>query len=217
MQKHRLLPCNHNHICQVSPQQSCGNTWQIWLSLIKYEHGILSVTGVLCWKTSNCDCHGACVWYIGLCSLRNLTVFILRMHLGVLYIWVKLVKFCNTSHVQGSSLLCVNNHGFRKALFLLFFAWGYCFFFDIFQAKYIYMSIERATCYLFRWSSGLCLNLKAISPCMGISFTKIKQSCDHLGGVSIRKTVLPGMVIPMLKIRRPNGRLIFNMEIAIRR
>ena len=38
-----------------------------------------------------------------------------------------------------------------------------------------------------------------------------------LGAVSIRKTVLPGMSIPMLKIRRPNGRLIFNMEIAIRR
>ena len=37
----------------------------------------------------------------------------------------------------------------------------------------------------------------------------------QLGAVSIRKTVLPGMVIPMLKIRRPNGRLIFNMEIAI--
>ena len=35
------------------------------------------------------------------------------------------------------------------------------------------------------------------------------------GAVSIRKTVLPGMAIPMLKIRRPNGRLIFNMEIAI--
>ena len=39
----------------------------------------------------------------------------------------------------------------------------------------------------------------------------------HLGAVSIRKTVLPGMAIPMLKIRRPNGRLIFNMEISIRR
>ena len=39
----------------------------------------------------------------------------------------------------------------------------------------------------------------------------------NLGAVSIRKTVLPGMAIPMLKIRRPNGRLIFNMEIAIRR
>ena len=37
------------------------------------------------------------------------------------------------------------------------------------------------------------------------------------GAVSIRKTVVPGMAIPMLKIRRPNGRLIFNMEIAIRR
>ena len=37
------------------------------------------------------------------------------------------------------------------------------------------------------------------------------------GAVSVRKTVLPGMAILMLKIRRPNGRLIFNMEIAIRR
>ena len=25
----------------------------------------------------------------------------------------------------------------------------------------------------------------------------------HLGAISIRKTVLPGMAIPMLKIRRP--------------
>ena len=41
--------------------------------------------------------------------------------------------------------------------------------------------------------------------------------CTPQGAVSIRKTVLPGMAIPMLKIRRPNGRLIFNMEIAIRR
>ena len=39
----------------------------------------------------------------------------------------------------------------------------------------------------------------------------------NLGAVSIRKMVLPGMVIPMLKIRRPNGRLIFNMEITTRR
>ena len=40
---------------------------------------------------------------------------------------------------------------------------------------------------------------------------------NDVGAVSIRKTVLPGMAIPMLKIRRPNGRLIFNMEITIRR
>ena len=43
------------------------------------------------------------------------------------------------------------------------------------------------------------------------------QLTNSQGAVSIRKTVLPGMAIPMLKIRRPNGRLIFNMEIAIRR
>ena len=47
---------------------------------------------------------------------------------------------------------------------------------------------------------------------------EILQSVLRLqGAVSIRKTVLLGMAIPMLKIRRPNGRLIFNMEIAIRR
>ena len=37
----------------------------------------------------------------------------------------------------------------------------------------------------------------------------------HQGAVSIRKKVLPGMAIPMLKIRCPNGRLIFNMGIPI--
>ena len=50
-----------------------------------------------------------------------------------------------------------------------------------------------------------------------VSYAKRRPSCYSLGAVSIRKTVLPGMAIPMLKIRRPNGRLIFNMEIAIRR
>ena len=61
------------------------------------------------------------------------------------------------------------------------------------------------------------------SPIMTLSFFSIFsinqiEYCSRLqGAVSIRKTVLPGMAIPMLKIRRPNGRLIFNMEIAIRR
>ena len=49
---------------------------------------------------------------------------------------------------------------------------------------------------------------------ISIVFTSI---LCYQGAVSIRKTVLPGMAIPMLKIRRPNGRLIFNMEITIRR
>ena len=44
-----------------------------------------------------------------------------------------------------------------------------------------------------------------------------RLTADILGAVSIRKTVLPGVAIPMLKIRRPNGRLIFNIGIAIPR
>ena len=44
---------------------------------------------------------------------------------------------------------------------------------------------------------------------------KANMSIELQGAVSIRKTVLPGMAIPVLNIRRPNGRLIFNMEIAI--
>ena len=50
-----------------------------------------------------------------------------------------------------------------------------------------------------------------------LAWTKVLLAPGHQGAVSTRKTVLPGMAIPMLKIRRPNGRLIFNMEIAIRR
>ena len=47
---------------------------------------------------------------------------------------------------------------------------------------------------------------------------EIQDAIDNMqGAVSIRKTVFPGMAITMLKIRRPSGRLIFNMEIAKRR
>ena len=50
-----------------------------------------------------------------------------------------------------------------------------------------------------------------------MEYRNIDMLLKTLGAVSIRKTVLQGMAIPMLKIRRPNGRLIFNMEITIRR
>ena len=66
---------------------------------------------------------------------------------------------------------------------------------------------------IFLWSSewkGITVLRSAGNECCIRSFF-------HQGAVSIRKTVLPGMAIPMLKIRRPNGRLIFNMEITIRR
>ena len=60
------------------------------------------------------------------------------------------------------------------------------------------------------------LNLVQYYKILSKSLQELWQNINQ-GGVSIRKTVLPGMAIPMLKIRRPNGRLIFNMEIALRR
>ena len=68
------------------------------------------------------------------------------------------------------------------------------------------------------WPPEKCSNVSML--CAFLVFTKwfpFLHHCCILGAVSIRKTVLPGVAIPMLKIRRPNGRLIFNMEITIRR
>ena len=50
------------------------------------------------------------------------------------------------------------------------------------------------------------------SPLWNMAVVSLWTTFFLLGAVSIRKTVLPGMAIPMLKIRRHNGRLIFNME-----
>ena len=66
-------------------------------------------------------------------------------------------------------------------------------------------------------SQALILLKHKEAPQVGITFRSAHAVAKHQGAVSIRKTVLPGMAIPMLKIRRPNGRLIFNMEITIRR
>ena len=65
---------------------------------------------------------------------------------------------------------------------------------------------------MFTFISSLAMNIGMRSRTQDFYGHLIPQ---HQGAVSIRETVLPGMAIPMLKIRRPNGRLIFNMEIAI--
>ena len=92
--------------------------------------------------------------------------------------------------------------------------WNWC---NIWGNWYlIECSVLHAACELYTGNDS---NIIWISLTTGFSgtdaFTVSLNS--HQGAVSIRKTVLPGMAIPMLKIRRPNGRLIFNMEIAIRR
>ena len=74
------------------------------------------------------------------------------------------------------------------------------------------MYLDFYTCYIN--NVFMDYNMTIIDNCMN---TRDITDGWNQGAVSKRKTVLPGMTIPMLKIRRPNGRLIFNMEIAIRR
>ena len=83
----------------------------------------------------------------------------------------------------------------------------------LFGCDYLYMpKIDVSVQSLPLYSCTLCTFCRIFSE---ISVRWLPSWNNILGSVSIRKTVLPGMAIPMLKIRRPNGRLIFNMEIAI--
>ena len=75
--------------------------------------------------------------------------------------------------------------------------------------------VEQTIETLVIWDAHDDVTLMECTKC--VKLTKRDLVIGILGAVSIRKTVLPGMAIPMLKIRRPNDRLIFNMEIAIRR
>ena len=97
------------------------------------------------------------------------------------------------------------------------------------QSKWKLITISISNCLISRifgntnWQGGFCefnvhciFTLRTKTGGGGIFHTSSPNQ-NFLEAVSIRKTVLPGMAIPMLKIRRPNGRLIFNMEIAIRR
>ena len=88
---------------------------------------------------------------------------------------------------------------------------------------------EVIQCFLFSRSSSFkskwqnYLEFQDINPISGTFSDGNSKSREVVyfaaiqGAVSIRKTVLPGVAIPMLKIRRPNGRLIFNIGIAIPR
>ena len=81
---------------------------------------------------------------------------------------------------------------------------------------YIVYATMNTLHFLRNWNHCCHDNLKLHSLVTNTIFSTTEGQIFQ-GAVSIRKTVLPGMAIPMLKIRRPNGRLIFNMEIAIRR
>ena len=66
-----------------------------------------------------------------------------------------------------------------------------------------------------QWRNYASLGLSELNDYGDRLFDPRSETMMTQGAVSIRKTVLPGVAIPMLKIRRPNGRLIFNIGIAI--
>ena len=73
----------------------------------------------------------------------------------------------------------------------------------------------RSNSFLFLTSKLLNYLIPYVSIIYFHAKAKQEVCASVLGAVSIRKTVLLGMAIPMLKIRRPTGRLIFNMGIPI--
>ena len=100
-------------------------------------------------------------------------------------------------------------------------AYAYMTFLFLSQSEYCmrFNVTLKVVCLYFRYVGNLAVTKDAyiLLLCSVNLISPLHEHNNALGAVSIRKTVLPGMAIPMLKIRRPNGRLIFNMEIAIRR
>ena len=107
------------------------------------------------------------------------------------------------------SLQCQRAAGIKQR-----YPWCECFTFISLESPSVDHSYSRNTYYSY---NRYCDHINSLGDEVAIhreSYINIIFD-DVLGAVSIRKTVLPGMAIPMLKIRRPTGRLIFNMGIPI--
>ena len=151
-------------------------------------------SGFNCYRFFNLDWIGEHCWYQTVTKPHNL-VAVRMVHV----MWHGMVLFClvisfstlvKQSGLVPATIICLSN-----------------------KTRYLF---SQHTSYL-RLHHGLSKS-RILRWCANCSSTWLKHHNNwYRDAVSIRKTVLPGMAIPMLKIRRPNGRLIFNMEIAIRR
>ena len=113
-----------------------------------------------------------------------------------------MLKYCTTCHVRSITYASMDGFFSYFALAQMIFSMrGYSVYSEFYSCG---LMCVLGVC-VGRWGGG------------GVEMWGWVHNQNILGAVSIRKTVLPGVAIPMLKIRRPNGRLIFNIGIAIPR
>ena len=113
-----------------------------------------------------------------------------------------MLKYCTTCHVRSITYASLDGFFSYFALAQMIFSMrGYSVCSEFYSCG---LMCVLGVC-IGRWGGG------------GVEMWGWVHNQNILGVVSIRKTVLPGVAIPMLKIRRPNGRLIFNIGIAIPR
>ena len=187
------MPANSKSIAIVLVL--CGIEW--------HEHYEIMI------QVSWCDSSSKMIyWYFHVCFMISLRAQIQSSYCKLSYYIYFLLKIMY--HIQSLFLWTINNlHMDRICTFLIRVVMPT-------NNKYVPIGV------VWQWLSW---TLQLNDSCFML-FAHL--TIDHNGGcvlhvyvdqgaVSIRKTVLPGVAIPMLKIRRPNGRLIFNMEIAIRR
>ena len=145
--------------------------------------------------------------------------------------WKWLSRICNcgdltflpVSMIRFSNIIMLI-HQYRKNQPIYRYGDSSCWFTNIGQLGHLPISenrisdIRKYDLYFTEMDKQSCEHTTVSSPWTQFSAIQLKTFGENiLGAVSIRKTVFPGMAIPMLKIRRHSGCLIFNMEIAIRR
>ena len=168
---------------------------------------------------------GGCGWvcvgvWVGGCAFICLYVFyttLFSVMLLLSFIYVFLFLFCTLSEIAIIKMLSQSISVFcGQSLVIWYRTFGWQTYFS-----------STSSSFAVHHDNVLqkCIHITNLQTMKALTFQYLWRiiSCvfsyrsDNQGAVSIRKTVLPGMAIPMLKIRRPNGRLIFNMEITIRR
>ena len=165
---------------------------------------------------TDCFCAWALFWYFGK-HLNNPLARAETVHYSSIYIILYLTHTYKHTYSINTPAATVMDSPPPRKLFCQFFLLIHSYIFYIYLTTIsLRLSYPYCQCnWCWFKNAQLSSDWTALN-CRKSHSVKVIQ-WRLLGAVSIRKTVLPAMANPMLKIRRPNGRLIFDMEIAIRR